>query len=409
MKKTFVISIILCAILLGANAFAQFKWEQVDLPGNLTVAVSPRNIVFAHAYGSDTLYRSFDEGATWDFVMLHFPSKNSNRISAIDSNGFLYSAWDSLRVSTDDGMSWQAQPVPPNGFTQFLLSSRDTLYLFTVGGPGPWVFRSSDKGLTWSDEQAFSNGSDMLWTGRQISPHGNVFGFLQFDGSVRLVGGSNYPFPIQTKFGSRIVDNDPISWMMFDYSGFGYGEHNGVLIRSSDEGITWMPIDSIFNEDQQLHTYWGPYGALKGGGIIAITDTETVVSYDHGNTWTHIGDGQPLGNKWFSTSARGTIFVESNSGLFRTTYYASAKPRIEEQASWRLTFDYRTRMLIVKNIIPENTEAHIVIYDLLGRVMLKKTLLPEFQKNIDVSLLPSGMYLAFLQTAREKHNIIFYR
>jgi len=377
--------LILVYLLMGITTYGQLLWEKVELPlKHPAIYVSPHNIIFAIGTDHIILYRSFDEGTTWDSV--NMPRTHNYRpIFSVDSSGTLYSLLEnSLHVSTDDGENWKMTTLPYM-YTQSIFATNDTLFVLAYG---PQVFHSTDSGRTWVSRW-FSNGSDLNWQGWQSSSGGNIFGFMQFDGSVHLV--STFPSQIiGTKFeGGFILDNDPISWMMFDQEGFGYGEHNGMLIRSSDEGLNWQAIDSSNSEYRKRN--WGPYGALKGGGIIAVSDTETVVSYDQTDTWQGIGEGIPTGNwQTFATTRRGTVLVKSDSGLFRTSHFAAVKHR-PQQIGASIGFDPMSKVLTVTDIAGNS---RLVVTDIIGRVAEQQLLRDLREYRIDLSGLRSGTYMA---------------
>lgn len=400
MRKHFLYLVIL--LLAVSNSFAQLKWEQVVLPGissrTVRVTTSPRNIIFAVTSGSKKLYRSFNEGATWDSIQTPF----SAFITTIDSNGnLLRMNKDTLSVSMDNGFTWTTHKLP-YGSTQFLFSYRDTLFLLTYGSYGPQVYRSIDSGASWNNGEVFSNGSDFNWAGAAIAPNGNIFGFLQFDNSVHLIHG-NGPTRIGTEYGPLVMDNNPMRWMMFDNAGYGYGLHT-FLLRSFDYGIHWHPIDSFSSEG--LHTYLGPYGVSSSNDIICVTDTETVISFDHADSWSRIGDGAPTSYyKKYVTSSKGTVFYMSDSGTYRSTFFTSTPKTAQAENNFNTRYDRLRDVIVVNKTIGHINPDYISLYDVTGRNIRTNHIdLRENKVEIDAQGLQTGVYLIRYVTPSEEHS-----
>lgn len=400
MDKRFLSFVIL--LLVVSNSFAQLKWERVVLPGmsghKVSVTTSPRNIIFAVTTGSKKLYRSFNEGSTWDSVQTPF----SAFITTIDSNGnLLRMLKDTLSISTDDGYTWTTHKLPYSS-TQYLFSYRDTLFLLTYGSYGPTVYRSVDGGTSWNNGELYSNGADFNWAGAAIAPNGNVFGFLQHDNSVHLIHG-NGPTRIETEYGPFIMDNHPMRWMMFDNAGYGYGLHTHLL-RSFDYGINWHSIDSFSSEG--LHTYWGPYGVLNSNDIVCVTDTETVISYDHADSWSRIGDGIPTSSRGkYATSSKGTLFYMSDSGTFKSTFFTSTPKTSEVANNFNAHYDRVRNVIVVDKAVGVIDPENISLFDMTGRTV--RTYHTNFSENkveIDVQGLQTGVYLMRYVTQSEEYS-----
>lgn len=400
MSKHFLYLVIL--FLVTSNSFAQLKWERVMLPGlsggKVTVTTSPRNIIFAVTTNSKKLYRSFNEGSTWDSVVTPFVAT----ITTIDSNGNLMRMlYDTLSTSSDDGLTWTTHKLPYT-YTQYLFPYRDTLFLLTYSSYGPKVYRSTDSGASWNNGELYSNGADLNWAGAAIAPNGNVFGFLQFDNSVHLIHG-NGPTRIETAYGPLVMDNNPMRWMMFDNAGYGYGLHTWLL-RSFDYGINWHPIDSFSSEG--LHTYWGPYGVLNSNDIICVTDTETVVSHDHADTWSKIGDGAPTSyRKKYVTSSKNTVFYMSDSGTYRSTFFTSTPKSIQAANNFNAQYDRVRNVIVVDKTIGNINPDNISLYDMTGRnVRIHHTNLIQNKVEIDAQGLQTGVYLIQYVTSSEEYS-----
>ncbi|HEY6171489.1 MAG TPA: T9SS type A sorting domain-containing protein, partial [Candidatus Kapabacteria bacterium] len=156
----------------------------------------------------------------------------------------------------------------------------------------------------------------------------------------------------------------------------------------------WHPIDSFSSEG--LHKYWGPYGVLNSNDIICVTDTETVISFDHADSWSKIGDGLPTTyyNKRYVTSTKGTLFYMSDSGTFKSTFFTSTPKTAQVANNFNAHYDRVRNVIIVDKttgvIDPEN----ISLFDMTGRtVRTYHTTLSESKVEFEAQGILAGVYL----------------
>jgi photosystem II stability/assembly factor-like uncharacterized protein len=344
---------LLLLFLMGSPlvAFAQLTWEKItlfDTAQYLSLAVSPSNSIFATS--KNGIYKSTDEGNSWRKI----DTARSVYAMCIDSSGVIYYYQDNkLFHSSNDGITWHIDTIA-DYYLQYLEAGRDTAFILAYT---PKVYKTINHGSTWSNIGFYFPDDDIDWSNHFASPSGYVFGAFRFASATVIV---NSGIGIGTEF-SNVMDNDPISWAMFDNEGFAYGSQGGKLIRSSNEGFNWEPIDSFVSP---THRYWGPYGVIYPKGIIVVTDTETVISYDHTQTWSRIGKGVYPATypRKFATTRKGTLFYISDSGIYKSTFFASVRPQNSSSILREAAYDRKSNSIIIHGFENED-HMSVDVYD----------------------------------------------
>ena len=108
------------------------------------------------------------------------------------------------------------------------------------------------------------------------------------------------------------------------------------------------------------------------------------------DTWSGIGEGVPTNyGHTFATSHRGTIFIETNSGVFRTSHFAAVKNRMPNASS--IGFDPVSKILTLNEI---GSNSRLIVTDIIGRIAEQKVLRDPKEYRIDLSGLAPGTYMA---------------
>jgi len=207
----------------------------------LTIDPNNNNVIWAGTYLSGHVYRSTDNGATWQ----------------ARDNGIFH-----------EGRSWRGITVDPNNSSVVYVAGEVSSWMFDgVGGQTLGeVYKSTDAGESWN----------LIWTGDNLAR----YVWVDPRNSARLY------------VTTGIFDRDPAN------SDKDNGVWGGVgILRSDDGGITWEVINakngldgiivpSLFihpeNPDFLIASTTGPFGGpfLETSGVYA--------TYDGGNTWEQI-------------------------------------------------------------------------------------------------------------------------
>jgi photosystem II stability/assembly factor-like uncharacterized protein len=266
-------------------------WNTMLINGlaNFQVNALGSNTQSVLALIGDTLYRSNDDGNTWSSVLYNYGLRslgvNGNTIFVGGTGSILYR-------SVDNGVNFWA--IDCSGYYG-LYDIWD--YAFTgsamyVTGAGGYVFRSYDNGDTWTE---IDNGLD--------NP-----------GGVMLAANGN-----------------KIYCGLYLGNGAGYGQSQGGLYVSSDEGAHWTYLG--------LRGYIVEQLVFSGNRMIAGTWSAGIfISDDDGLTWNNSSDGLMI--------LSGIALMPYGSSLFASCvssqdYYGSVHYFVMRSAdqgmSWPLT------------------------------------------------------------------------
>jgi hypothetical protein len=249
-----------------------------------------------------------------------------NSLAVIDSSIFA-STYDSVFYSGDNGATWIARNSGlPIVFILTLVANESTLFIGTYGND---VFRSTNKGLTWT-----AADSGFLKIGDYSDC---VFSFAA-NGTSLFAG---------TGFGVFQTTNNGVSWvssrlglpagsiqsLATNDSYLFAGVHSSGLFRSSDNGVTWAASDSGFGLDFSYYPILSV--ASKDSHVLAGTASGTFLSSNNGTSWAPlyfwpIHSCLFIGSNILATTSGGGVFLssdngehwnETNSGLTRDPYY----------------------------------------------------------------------------------------
>lgn len=247
-------------------------WKVMTVPGAekldfRDVEAFDANTAYVLSIGNgdaSRIYKTTDGGETWK---LQFTNKIEkaffDAIACWDKNNCIAMSDPVenhyLLVSTSDGgANWKqivsnAMPPAREGEAAFAASGTcliavgtSTAYLVT-GGEGAHVFRSDDRGMTWS----FSETPIISGTAGS-----GIFSIAMHDARTGVVVGGNYEKP---------------------------GEKENTLAFTTDGGESWQPVDG-------LSGYRSAVAYVDAKTIIAVGTNGTDLSTDGGKTWKKIGN-----------------------------------------------------------------------------------------------------------------------
>jgi len=215
--------------------------------GNL--AIDPHTPTTLYVGTMEGVYKSTDAGASWQ---LH---------NAINNPDF-------ASQNTASGAYWVA--VDPTNSSN-------------IWAGGPWVYRSTDGGMTWSIQPtAYPVVSSIL-----VGPTGLVY--IGFSDQNNAAWGS-----ITTLFGTQPVSDNPPDPGTGAVSGFAIDPENTAIVyaagsngvfKTTDAGRTWAAASNGLNS-ASVRSITFNHGALLAG-----TDRGLFQSNDGAATWTQIGTG----------------------------------------------------------------------------------------------------------------------
>lgn len=287
-----------------------------------SLAVNNKGKIFAGSMGGGA-FSSSNDGNNW-IQVLNPLGPDYCRVSAlvcIDSNTVLAGVQDDatnqfrLYRSNDAGSTWVQSPTVP-AFNVFSLAVKDSGFI-TAGTSGAGVFKSTDKGISWSKISIGINSSYVRTLATSSS--GGIFAGLWGDGIYRSSGNINSWERIG---GSN--DFSRINSIAFDSSGvvFAGTQGNGVF-RSSDNGGTWISTNTSIKSSSVM-----AMATTKTGRLYVATISGLFRSTDKGQTFSPSGINNSQTNT-IAINQSGSVFIGTLTGeIFRSTNDGSSWVRV---------------------------------------------------------------------------------
>lgn len=300
-------------------------WEQTNGPEGgdvLAIAADSGGRLFAGTHGG--LFRSSDEGQTWEKIGLSEFGSNSVKAIAINSSDeiFVFAwAWLGIFKSSDHGDTWVAKN---NGFDHhdvrsiaFHPNNEDYIFLGTYDGG---IYRSTDNGESWEHVfQPPGPGTYIYAFSIAISHLTNdvyvACGLWSVLGLYRSQdwgdSWSRVEALPEANFGSAAVS--PITGHIF--AAVGGGDPAQGIYRSIDNGENWdfVPISTFcwavqsWKFDSSGNIYIGTY---QNSGVYK--------SVDDGLHWTHVGLYRSVQS--LEINSEGDIFAGTQGqGVYHST------------------------------------------------------------------------------------------
>lgn len=258
--------------MVGQGALAQeMIWQPTGGPNGSegrAVEVSPDDVLYVGTFG-DGVYRSRDQGRTWEFFGLD--GVHAVYDFAFSAESVFAATWNGIYRTSPESSEWEltvngqafSVAVGPEGmiFAGFLDGS---------------VLRSEDGGNSWADYSEGLGGSGVEPNALEIDDDGRVF-----------VGTAAGLYLLEDDLPWRRISSDSLrvsSVALIGRDSILIGTHgqttSGVL-RSDDGGATWTAING--NLDRPLHVS----ALITFGGNVIITATSSGVyrSSDGGSSW----------------------------------------------------------------------------------------------------------------------------
>ncbi|MEY4905442.1 MAG: hypothetical protein RLZZ292_3257, partial [Bacteroidota bacterium] len=225
------------------------------------------------------LFVPFYLSAQWQF--LGGPNTGSiTRIQSLDDKLFVVTSENTLFRSDDEGKTWQFKAMPIPIYSSGLIAEGHTLYL-----NGSKIYKSTDYGETWS-LLLFATPDEYV---EKFGVHQDTLMYLNEDNQffISVKGGNNsawQPTGKNTIFFFSTVDQ------IFNSNGTWYLYGDKKMIKSDDGGKTWtICYEATQNSTFEFDVFFSDKVIwVREDKMLAGNNSTFFYSIDHGFTWLEV-------------------------------------------------------------------------------------------------------------------------
>jgi photosystem II stability/assembly factor-like uncharacterized protein len=244
-----------------------YQWEQSGLNDYVSlIYINEKNTVFA---GMDNLFRSYDDGVTWDLI---FNSLHGGIMSicTVGDSIICLGTWGGIYKSTDYGQTWSLVLFAYNSevFTTIESNDEGVLFAGSINYSGDYspggVYRSDDNGSSWNlvgleyhfVSSIVINSENEIYAGTRGQFYTGTSGVYKSTDN-----GVNWQIMYENNLVADMAMND------YDEIAIGCDSQEGApggIFCSYDDGGNWeeitnnLPTDTfdqiIFRSDNHLYT-----------------------------------------------------------------------------------------------------------------------------------------------------------
>jgi len=264
------------------------------------------------------LYRSEDEGLTWELLSLQGYNAAVYSLAASTTHVFAATNIGVFR-STDLGSTWEFASSGLQEYDIRSIATNASGHVFAGANPvygGCSLYRSRGNGSLWTCIQP---DTDPLTVGLVTAGPG---------GSLH-VGGFQNLFESQDEGNTwrvhSVSASDVASWLSTGTSRLVGTRGEGVVL-STDEGQTWYPSNTGLTSDVTA------VRSQPDGSLVVTTAGGLFITHDYGGSWDRVHPEEPLVRRATDAllDADGGLLAATNAGLWRydkaTGWSASGPP-----------------------------------------------------------------------------------
>lgn len=301
-------------------------WDRVAVPDSLqyvsAIDISPHGVVFLKTNRAG-LYRSFDDGATWEWIA----APGGNLTFRADGRAF-QSGDAGIFFSDDAGTSWTQFSEEP---AEHLYFGQRTGALYATQGPAIYRF----DGATRTPVHTFDTQSSVDISGIIERPDGEL------DVSIaghRLWGDTNYDAPgvyrVDAEGNARLLGlfDHAVSGLVRDEAGRLFAATRGYeasfetsppagVWMSDDDGATWQQagLESVSVWEIMRSRAGQLLAATTGFGSDTGRDLGLGIAYsEDGQTWHNMSDGIAQSQAYSLAYGVGGLYAAANQSIHRS-------------------------------------------------------------------------------------------
>ena len=404
---------------------AQNFWEQMPFPDTVhatCAAVNSQNVIFAGTQTADFhhegVYRSTDQGATWEMVL----STNSFPIHdiAINSSDHIYAAtggFDPLRVSMDNGETWQSVPFDYNiPVGKIYCKGTDTIFIgsCTSSSQG-MLIRSYDSGLTWDTVFIHEEGCHEAISGFALLPSGEMYvsmmAFYPGMGGLYKSVDNGITWELAGLHGAQIeciTANEAGDLFIGLFDSFEPIESFIYAIYHDDPALIACPFPGSSTNTLKINSSGDIYAgccAWQAGLGLSLNngDTFNLVYTNHNYELRLLAFDNQDFLYAVPNGTTGLSFLRSS----QSTITQINKPHI---SSSRISIfpNPASGKVTIGNLNSLNKVTGISVYDIQCKLQINKQVCNQDNLELDISTLKAGIYFLEIKTAEDQefHKLV---
>jgi photosystem II stability/assembly factor-like uncharacterized protein len=386
-------------------------WSQAPMTNTwiYSIAATPSGSVFAGGYDASGVYRTTNNGVSWQSLNTGLSGLGVTALAVDDSGSVLLGTGNysetggAVYRSTNSGTSWTAVStgLPAAMVHAFAVNASGHYFAGTVGSG---VYRSTNRGANWS---AANGGLGSPVIRSLLATPGNLFAATGTAGVYRSTDNGGSWSPVGTGIAN------PRTWALAANQagaivvGTGVYGDSGLVYRSTNNGASWT---RLFGQQSAVwglafnpsgHLYVGTYG----NGLFRSTN--------NGSSFEALPGGI-FNNNFYSRWIRGLAVTPSGfvfaategNGVFRSALTtpvrddgAALPQNVALEQNFPNPFNPSTT---IRFQLPESRDVLLQVFDLLGREVATladgRMAAGSYSVRWDAGGLASGVYLYRLQT-----------
>ncbi len=378
MTKVFLTIILFIPITNAQTNYWQKVLGSSDENPFISIVVHPNGTVYSSDYGS--VYKSTDYGKTWNLSKSEI--RNWITSLAINTNGDILAGGNGLFRSSDNGQTWDSLPCPLGSSENIgSMTICNNGYIFVGCNQLSGIIRSTDNGNNWEKVNSSISGSSSGWVNPMVnftSGHLSVIAYHYggVPGLYTLVmhystnygetwSASSFPWKNTTQWGFPYTAIATDSKNRLYVSGSSYP----FLARSSNEDSGWISLNYPSQIIRSIRFN------KNGDLLVGTNDSGFYISTNGGINWAQHNSGlKGMRIRSLAVDSGGYIYAGTDSGVFKSMettlsiqrnqqdYYPD---RFSLNQNYPNPFNSSTQIYYE---LKQNGYATLTIYDVLGRV-----------------------------------------